>query len=286
MLALCSSYWLKAVRWKWLLSSACDARGDQLFAPIMIGHLGNLVLPAQLGELVRVACVANQVRIPLSAALSSIILERIFDLLTVLLIFGLALLLGASASPVLVQAGIVVAVVTVILAAVAAGYLVWTQKFVSIVGVVTAKLPTRIRAPVLSSLEQGTAGVQALRQPRVLGRVVVYSLLQWGCLLLCVEFSLIALGIQVPVSATLLVLGFTVVSVTLPTSPGFVGAIQIAFVIGLEPFRVTADRAVAASVYYHLLAVAAVIVLGLFSLRQIGQTFGRAREDAERIEKV
>jgi uncharacterized membrane protein YbhN (UPF0104 family) len=98
-----------------------------------------------------------------------------------------------------------------------------------------------------------------------------------------VHFSLAALGIDVPVSAPLLVLGLAVASVTLPTSPGFVGAIQVAFTIGLAPFGVGPDRAFAASVYYHLLAVTAVIVLGLVSLKQMGQTFRRAREDAEKI---
>jgi uncharacterized protein (TIRG00374 family) len=284
LLALCSSYWLKALRWRWLLSSACDARAGQLFAPIMIGHLGNLALPAQLGELVRVACAARQLHIPASTAFSSIVLERIFDLLTVLFVFGVALLLGADASPLLMRAGTAVAAIAMALTILTAAYLAWTQRFVWFVGVVTAKLPQKARDPLLSSLEQGATGVQTLRQPSVLVRVVAYSILQWSCLLLCVHLSLIALGIEVPIAAPLLVLGFAVVSVTLPTSPGFVGAIQIAFAIGLEPFGVGADRAVAASVYYHVLAVAAVLVLGLFSLKQMGQTFRRAREEAERIE--
>jgi len=284
LLALISSYWLKSLRWRWILSSACDARAGELFPSIMIGYLGSLVLPVQLGELVRVAAVAKQVRITHSAALSSIILERIFDLLTVLLIVGGALLLGAEASPVLLRAGILVSAGTLILATVTAAFFLWTQKFVSIVGVATTRLPKTIRARLLSSIEHGATGVDALRQPSVLARVVAYTFLQWGCLLLCVHFSIIALGIEVPGSASILVLGLTVMSLTLPTSPGYVGAIQIAFTIGLEPFGVSADRAFAASVYYHLLAAAAVVVLGGFSLKQMGQTLRRAREDAEAIE--
>ncbi len=283
LLAAYASYWLKSFRWRWLLSSACDTRARKLFAPIMIGHLGNLVLPAQLGELVRVVCVSKQIRIPHSTALSSMVVERIFDLLTVLLIFGLALLLGAEASPILMRAGMIVATLTVVLAMVTTAYVAWTHEFVSIVGAVTKRLPQSMRVRLLSSLEHGVTGVHALRRPSVLARVVVYSLLHWGCWLLCVHFSLAALGIDVPVSAPLLVLGLAVASVTLPTSPGFVGAIQVAFTIGLAPFGVGPDRAFAASVYYHLLAVTAVIVLGLFSLKQMGQTFRRAREDAEKI---
>jgi hypothetical protein len=59
---------------------------------------------------------------------------------------------------------------------------------------------------------------------------------------------------------------------SLPSGPGYVGSIQLAFTLGLAPFGVAAGPAIAASVFYHVLVCGSLIVAGLIALHRLGGT--------------
>jgi uncharacterized membrane protein YbhN (UPF0104 family) len=61
---------------------------------------------------------------------------------------------------------------------------------------------------------------------------------------------MIAIGVSIGPAVTIIVLTATVVAVTLPNAPGYVGALQAAFVFALQPFGVSSENAFAASVFY------------------------------------
>ena len=283
--ALSASYLFKAARWKRLLIAAPEASVRRLLPPIMVGHLGNLLLPVQLGELLRIAAATRQIRAPVPMVIASIVIERAFDLATVLLILIAALALGAQQSPALERATLVTAVFLSLLTLSAIVLFLGSRWIAAPASALRRALPDTIRLRVLATARQASEGLQVFKSPGALGRVIALSILQWGSLLFCVWFSLIALGIEAPPAAILLVLGFSVVGVSLPTSPGFIGAIQLAFALGLGPFGIDVDRAFAASVYYHLLAVLAVIVFGIVGLRDIGMRLSRIRDEAEGLDR-
>jgi hypothetical protein len=73
------------------------------------------------------------------------------------------------------------------------------------------------------------------------------------------------------------------VAVALPTSQGFVGSVQAAYVLALLPYSVSKEAAIAASIYFHVLAYASVVVAGLIFLNKAGQSLRsllRAQEPA------
>ena len=85
-------YWLKAQRWAMLLRPVMALSGKALFPPVMSGFAANNLLPAHLGELVRVAVVRQQFQVPVAAGLSTVVLERLFDVLAILLLFAAGLM--------------------------------------------------------------------------------------------------------------------------------------------------------------------------------------------------
>jgi len=86
-------YWLKAVRWKLLLCPLRQFQIREVAGPMMIGFMGNNVLPLRLGELARVLVFGREFNISKTAVLSSVVLERVFDTATILVFFGGSLLL-------------------------------------------------------------------------------------------------------------------------------------------------------------------------------------------------
>src|SRR5262245_51083778 len=69
-------YFLKAVRWRLLLAPVREERTTRLVAPMMVGFMGNNVLPARIGEIVRMYLGARLMRIAQSQVLATIVLER------------------------------------------------------------------------------------------------------------------------------------------------------------------------------------------------------------------
>jgi hypothetical protein len=246
----------------------------------MIGYAGSMILPMQLGELVRAFIASRQLGLRGTALLSSILLERLLDFLSLLLVVGIALIAGAEVPPALVTAGWVIGAAGAAFGAAAVAYVWWTSRFVTAIRMSTAFLPTSLQSRILDQVQVGADGLHALRRPMLLVKVVLLSLAQWGCMWACVYLSLLALDIHVPISAAFVTLAYTVIGVTLPTSPGYIGSIQLAYALALQPFGVGPEAAFAASIFFHALANVSVIVVGFYYLQRLGYRFRDLRHQA------
>lgn len=282
--ALFLYYWVKTVRWSDLLSPVARLRPRELFAPVMIGYAGSALLPMQLGELARSYLVARRAQLTGLAVLMSIALERVFDLLSILLLLGLALAFGGEFPAVLISAGCLLGAATLVAGALFLAYLYRTAQFVALARRVVRYLPERLAARILSQIEGGAAGLHALRNGVLLARVLAASILQWLFMWICVWLSLAAVGVNVPLAGAFVALVLMVIGISLPNSPGYVGSIQLAYVLALKPFGVEAGSAVAASLFFHVLAYASVVIAGFVFVHRLGlgwkQLSGEARRDA------
>jgi uncharacterized membrane protein YbhN (UPF0104 family) len=100
--------------------------------------------------------------------------------------------------------------------------------------------------------------------------IAVVSFTMWLVMALCCLIALRTVDIGVGPVAAMFTLFCSVVGLALPTSPGFIGTIQIAFVVALVPFGVDRAEALAASVYYNalitvpaLIAAAGILISGI-----------------------
>ncbi len=100
-----------------------------------------------------------------------------------------------------------------------------------------------------------------------------------------IYLSLLAVKVSVPVLASFVVLAFTFVGVTLPSSPGAVGTIQLSFALALGPYGVETGDAVAASIFWHVLAYSFVTVVGLYYFVRMGYTLSTVRQHAQELDE-
>ena len=92
------AYLVRAWRWQFLLIGVGHIPLRSLWSSIMIGFMGNNILPARLGELLRAYSLGRSAGVSRSAALASVVVERILDIGVLLLIFGTVFVHG-PASP-------------------------------------------------------------------------------------------------------------------------------------------------------------------------------------------
>ena len=85
------SHLVRALRWKLLINSLdYHPRTDNAFFAVMIGYLTNLAIP-RLGEVLKCTLLARYEKIPAEKLIGTIILERIIDAITLLIIFAITL---------------------------------------------------------------------------------------------------------------------------------------------------------------------------------------------------
>lgn len=277
LLGAAGFYFLKAARWRDILSPALQVRTRDLIPSMMAGAAGNNLLPAHMGEFIRIYILGRERSVSKAVLLATLVAERLFDIIAVLLLFSGALLfvdVAASLRPA-VSFLLIVAVAGSALAYLMARH---PDRLVGVVESLSRGLPTAFAMRAITLANRVVLGFRALRDRRLFLRILVNSVLQWALMGACIYMALQAFAIDVPFQAAIVVLACVVAGLTLPTSPGFVGTIQYCFVLGLAPFDVDSTRALAASLFYHTLLWLSVTTTGLVFLRGCGVTLTAIRQ--------
>ena len=89
------TYVVRALRWQYLLAPIGPTRFSTAFRTTVIGFAATFLLPARAGEVIRPYLLARREGLNATAAFATIILERLLDLITVLLLFAWFVLTAA-----------------------------------------------------------------------------------------------------------------------------------------------------------------------------------------------
>ena len=267
---------LRAQRWRLLLRPVATVPLGAAFSATAIGFAATSVLPLRLGEVIRPALLARGVGFGVSPALSSVVLERLFDMLFVILCFlVLSLIYPLPADlrhAAVLLGGVAIAGFTVLLLA---------QRNRARAERLLDAVLTWIPAGVARHIRPLAAGffdaLGALESGRIIAGVVGYSGLLWTANALPFLFSFLALGIAVPlVPASLAAIVVVAAFVFMPQAPGFLGTWQAGCVLALDLFGVPRDLAVGFSLLTWLVQMLVNVLLGGFyvaredlSLRQL-----------------
>ena len=83
------SHYLRAVRWSSLIAPIKRVSVLNLFSATMIGFMANSVLPARIGEVIRPVMVARKEKIKMTTSFATVVMERIFDVLSIIVFASL-----------------------------------------------------------------------------------------------------------------------------------------------------------------------------------------------------
>jgi glycosyltransferase 2 family protein len=282
LLLLVGFYVLKALRWGVLLAPVARVPTPLLFRAVIIGYASNAILPAQLGDVVRAIVTSREMGLRLAPIVTTLVVERALDLLVVVTLLAAAAVLLPDVPDALEFAGAAVTLVCLLALALLFSYGRHTDTWIRGLQHLLAGLPEGIRQRIGSQANAGADGARALAEPGPFLLVVGQTFLKWMLVAGCNLISLVALGIEVPPVAAVLVLACTVLALLLPSAPGYVGAIQIAYVIALKPFGVSPSEAVAASLFFHAFAYGFVVLAGWYYLHAGGYRIADLKAQIER----
>lgn len=267
---------LRAQRWRILLRPVVDAPYGAAVSATLVGFGASMVLPLRLGEIVRPALLARRTGIALTPAVASIVVERLLDMLLVVMCFVVVTLLFPTLAS---YRGMAIALGAG--GATALGLLYYMARHRAradrLVERFVGRLPLRIQR-VLRPIAYGVLdGARGLGDARTLAGVLVLSAILWTLITGTYLLSFIAVDLQVPlVQASLATVVIVAVFVFLPQGPGFVGTWQAACVVSLALFGVPKDQAVGYSLITWVIQMGVNVGAGAiaaafqdFSVRQL-----------------
>jgi uncharacterized protein (TIRG00374 family) len=272
------TYALRAWRWQSLLGPIGGASFRSAFRTMVIGFAANLLLPARVGELLRAYLLARQEQLDPAAAFATVIVERLLDLCTVLLLFALALFLaGIDVGPEIEALGLVAAGASVVGLGglfVLAGH---PERLGRWAGRLARHLPERAAKMVSHLVQTFAEGLKVMRSPGHLAVAFGWSVPLWLSIALGILFVSWAFDLTISFVGSFLVVGYLAVGVAAPT-PGATGGFHYMYLAAMTQFfRAPADAAGAAAVVLHLVSFIPVTLLGLFFMWQDGLTLGGLR---------
>lgn len=274
LLLLVGFFGLKAIRWQLLLVPVRRLGLPAVTGPLLVGFMANNLLPAHLGELVRVHVMGRTQQMSRAAVLSSVVLERLFDLVAILGFLGLGLLADERLREKYSEAVMIVAAVTGIILLSAILFVCASETVVRVTGYILLHwlrfVPERWRHQMLDLVRSAAAGMSALRFPRLAIGIVATSVLQWLLMGLMVWVSLDAFGASAVLWPSFVVVGAIAVLIIVPAPPGYVGPVQACFIVVLGLYGVDNETALAASIYFHLWQYVPVTLAGLWCLQRLG----------------
>ncbi len=264
-------YWLKAIRWSWMLQPIEKLRPRQLFSPVMIGFAANNVLPAHLGEFVRVFLVGRRYSMSATTVLSTVILERVFDVIAILGLFVVSLQFADELPPEYNEVVIYLATGAAAFVIFTSAFLIWTEGSIRLFSVVLKFVPfvrEGMRESLVSMMESAGEGLNVLRSVRAILAIVLNSFVQWVLNGLIAYLALQAFQIPVAPTDGLIFTAILAVAVMIPSTPGYFGLVQGAFKMSVLVLGIHASesRVFAASMYYHMSMYIPVTLTGLYFL--------------------
>jgi glycosyltransferase 2 family protein len=239
LVSLGAIHLLRTVRWGILLEPVAKIPFARLNAVSAVGFTALLVLPFRLGEFARPYLIADRPRLRVSAALSSVVVERVADGIFAALLLLLTLFAVPEGTPHLGEirkAGYVMAALFGGLLA----FLVVAYRNREL----AVRISTGLLRPISARLAERASGmldafIRGLRlvpSKRKMGIFLVLTVAYWGVNGWGMHWMAQAFSLDLTLIDAFTILGVLVAGIMIPAGPGMVGTFQLAVAFGLSLF--------------------------------------------------
>ncbi len=273
LLIYLAGYIIRGYRWVILLSPVKKCSFQSLFPILIIGFMANNLLPARAGEFVRAYLNGTKEGISRSASFATIVLERLFDGLTMMILLWAALFFGnlpvrRENMPSGIQSAIHVSPYVFGSAFVFLFVLLMSKPFaVSFIGFFTSHAPLKFREPLEKIAKTFFDGLEILKSAKESLLVLIFSIAAWTCEF--ISYFILAIGMGIgpfPLSfwSAALLMAIVNLGILIPNAPGGFGLFEFIGVALLIPFGVPKELALGYMLVVHFMVWIPINLMGLY----------------------
>lgn len=273
-------------RWGYIVNPVTPVSFWHLFSATQIGFLGNFVLPARIGEVIRALTLSRSQNIPFPKTIAFVALDRLTDLFGLVAVFLVSLLVFNPTEDVYLPEefrnlysgaisremirGTVSMLTVVMLSGVVLLVILFAKQdlFLALSDAVLGRISKRLADFVHRLFAHFAEGMQVLTSFKNLAKATGVSLLLWGTFALSQASIYAAFHVKVPWYTPFVVLSLLSIFISIPGPPGFIGPFHAGIVGGLilvvPEINVNAARAIA--IFAHLYNLVPIIIIGMICL--------------------
>ncbi|MBK8985047.1 MAG: flippase-like domain-containing protein [Chloroflexi bacterium] len=279
--------WARTWRWDYMLRPLKHIPVRRLFPVVVIGYMGNNVYPFRAGEVLRSFVLYQREEVPMSASLATVIVERVFDGLVMLIFVFVALPFTpipgdnttVRATVIFASAAFFIALVVFFtLAAMPDRFYRLAQWGLGLTGNL---LSEKGRSSLLGILQRFLAGLESLRSFRNVLMIFFTSIVIWLLETVKYWFVMHAFDFQVTFFALMLMNGVVNLATTLPSAPGYVGTFDTPGIEVLKLYSVPANTAAAYTLVLHAALWLPITLLGFYYMLREGLSWADIGKAAE-----
>jgi uncharacterized protein (TIRG00374 family) len=263
--------WARTWRWHYMLLPLKNISLRRLFPVVVIGYMGNNVYPFRAGEVLRSYVLRRQEEVSMSASLATVVVERVFDGLVMLIFVFVALPLAPLPNDnirtvVIAASGVFFAALLLFFALAAMPER--ALRFAEIIS--NAFVPERLRQPMLDITARFLDGLASLRSFRGVLMIFGTSLVIWLLETVKYWFIMQAFPFEVSFFALMLMNGVVNLATTLPSAPGYIGTFDAPGIAVLEMYGVEVAVATAYTLVLHAALWLPITLLGIYYMIRFG----------------
>jgi len=243
--------WLRTFRWHYLLRPVKTVSLRSLFPIVTIGYMGNNLFPFRAGEVIRAYVLKRKEDVSASASLATIVVERIFDGIT-MLVFVFAILPLVPTNEFLSR---LVPFMSFLFFGTLVAFLLIASSSERTRRVyewfVSKLVPQAWRDQVRGLLERFVEGLQVLRRGRDLVLIMGISILLWLVEAWKYWFVMQGFGFDQPFYVLVFTCAIVNLATTIPATPGYLGTFEVAGIESLVLFGVPRHAATSFMLALH-----------------------------------
>jgi uncharacterized protein (TIRG00374 family) len=255
---------MRTARWQVLLSSQRQIPFRELLPTMAIGRGANNIYPFRAGEIIRVLLLRQRNFVSGATGLASILVERVFDGLTMILFLLLAALIGGIPDAQEIEMFGQVALIdlryilwfgiAIFGAALVVIYAIelWPEPINRVTDWFVLKfMPRRFHTRLLDTASRFIGGFSSVRSVGTLTLVLLFSIAVWSAETLSYRLLMNSFGFGLDLHHLLLMSGAANLGTALPSGPGNVGTFDAPSILVLTGVGVSKDSAISYQFLLH-----------------------------------
>ncbi|MFZ1685108.1 MAG: lysylphosphatidylglycerol synthase transmembrane domain-containing protein [Candidatus Zixiibacteriota bacterium] len=267
----------RALRWRVMVSQQEKCGAIRIITLFSAGQVVNMAMPVLTGQVGRLLLYAKKLGQRKSFVFSTMVLEVVFDALSLLIFMFFTSLAFAFPSEYRF-ASVLVAIGTTIILILMYLILNFQQKLEEVGKRRLAHRWPGLYITLKKFIRSFAKGINLLRSSQHMITSVVYSLLAWTAHMMCIWLLLKSFGLHLPVAAAAVVMIVNTIVLMVPITPGNAGTFEVAVSTSLGAFKIAQADAVLFAVALHLVDLIPIWVLGLFFFKQDKNAIAQLRQ--------
>jgi glycosyltransferase 2 family protein len=267
-------------RWHYMLRSIKHVSLRTLFPVVTIGYMGNNIYPARAGEVLRAYVLKKRAGVPMSASLATVVVERLFDGV-VMLLFVFVSLPRLETLPDWLRQIVILGSAVFFSALIVFFVLAANPHHARSIyrWFIERLIPIEFQGRVHGLADRFMDGLSALRRERDVLMIFFTSLLIWLLETVKYWFVMQAFPFQVSFFALMLMNGVVNLATTIPSSPGYVGTFDAPGIAILQAFGVNKSVATGYTLVLHAALWFPITLLGLFFMAHESLSWSKVKAE-------